>query len=773
MHHLTSAWRTITSHKLYALINVLGLGLGICACIVIYTITRYELTFDRFHPGAQRIYRVMEDVRQSWGEVDHFGKLPYAVPTQAAPTGAEIAGVLPFHPDATAGGKTFATDAVIAQPSWFSVFTYRWLAGKPSTDPFTVVLTANAAAKYFGRQPASQFIGRTITYDSIPMKVTGIIEDWTGNTDLGYTDFISFATLRTGPFQTLADPASWVPHDMPMQVFAKLSEGVAPHMIEAQLKTFLKRHTDIPARLWLEPLSDIHFNADVIENRVRTAHRPTLYALMGIALFILAIALINFINLSTAQSIRRSKEVGIRKVLGGGRATIMVQFLTETLLLALAATVVALLLVKPVLSAFKAYLPPGVAFHPFTTATVTFLLSLLAGAILLAGWYPARVLAAYLPAMTLKDAKAGKGGPRKVLIVFQFVISVAFIIGSIVMAAQLSYIRHKDLGFKTDAVAILETPRADSLSKVPVLAEALRNLPGVEAVARQWVPPGNAAGMTVRFDGSGDVRAAQVDGNEDFIPLYRIKLLAGRNLAHADSVNEFVINQSLSRLMGCKTPAAAVGKTIYWLDRPYPVVGVVADFHSQSLHAPITPACIINRVGRERALAIQLRPGATIQPIEAAWKVVYPGQTFDIKFYDETIALQYEADRRTAGLVDTAMGIAIFISCIGLFGLALFSSEIRTKEIGIRKVLGASVADITLLLNRDFVFLVAIGFVIASPLAAYAMNRWLDGFAYHITIGWWVFALAGLIALGIALATVSYQALRAALRNPVEALRTE
>lgn len=772
-NHLKYAWRTINGHKLYALINVLGLGLGLCACIVIYTITRYELTFDRFHPGGERIYRVMEDFRMTTGEVLHYAKVPYAVPAEANPAGARIAGVLPFRPEASADGKTFAAGAVIAQPSWFDVFTYRWLAGRPSTEPNTVVLTENTAIKYFGRQPAEQMIGRTVSYDSVPMKVTGVIEDWAGNTDLPYTDFISFATLRTGHFQSLADPSYWEPHDMPMLVFVKL-DGATTKTVEAQLNAFIKGH--VQAHMWLEPLKDIHFDADVIENWIRTAHLPTLYTLMAIALFILVIALINFINLSTAQSIRRSKEVGIRKVLGGGRATIMEQFLVETLLLTLAAAVMALLLVNPVLSAFRAFLPPGVAFHPWRLSTGGFLLGLLTGTVALAGWYPALLLAAYNPSSTLKGTaeKAPKGSRlRKSLIVFQFVTSVSFIIGSIVIAAQLSYIRHKDLGFKTDAVVIVETPRSDSLSKVPVMAQAIKGLPGVEAVARQWVPPGHAAGMVIHFEGSGDIRSGQVDGNEDFIPLYQITLIAGRNLAHSDSVTEFVINQTLSRLMGCHTPDAAIGKTIYWLDRPYPVVGVVADFHSQSLHDPITPVCIINRVERERGLAVKLAPNANLAPIAAAWKTLYPGDAFNYQFYDEAIALQYESDRRTAELVNAAMGIAIFISCIGLFGLALFSSEIRTKEIGIRKVLGASVTDIALMLNRDFLILVVLGFIIASPLAAYVMGQWLNGFAYHVAIGWWVFALAGLISLVIALVTVSYQALRAALRNPVDALRTE
>ena len=538
---------------------------------------------------------------------------------------------------------------------------------------------------------------------------------------------------------------------------------------------------------WLQPIRGIHFDGDVVENQVRTAHLPTLYSLSGIALFILILAIINFINLSTARSSQRAREVGVRKVLGGKRRGLVLQFLTETFVLTFFAVLLAVSLVNPLLILFRSFIPAGVVFHFFNWPGIIFLTLLILITSLLAGLYPARLLSAYSPALILKGSgvqkDSGKWYFRKGLIVFQFTVSLVFIIGSIVIASQLNYVRQKDLGFTADAIITVPAPWGDSVSKTAVIAEKLKELPGVAGVALEWTAPGNARSMRIKFK-SSDVKetgVAQVAGNENLVPLYNIQMLAGRNLCHSDTVNEFVINENLSKLMGCKSPGEAVGKTLYWFDKPYPVVGVVADFHSGSLHNPIVPLCTINRVEREQTLAVKLAAKGkvaanlktTISGIEKLWKQVYPAATFGYQFYDESIAGMYEKDRQTATLMNTAMGITIFISCIGLFGLAMFSAERKVKEIGIRKVLGASVAGIAVMLTKDFIALVLIAFLIASPLAWYCMNQWLHDFAYHIAIRWWVFGLAGAGTVLIGLATISFQAIKAAIANPVKSLRTE
>jgi putative ABC transport system permease protein len=801
------AWRNIARNRVYTAINVLGLSLGVCACIVIYVIISYELSFDTFHPDKERIYRVIGDATESTGEKLHWGKLPLPLSTTARQelTGFDaIAGVVPVNAKVSIpqGAKKPAKhfnnrvwgSTVIVEPQYFDIFKYTWLSGNAATAlnaPFTVVLTESAAHQYFGLISPDKIIGKQVIYDdSVKVSVSGIVKDWDKNSDFAFTDLISFSTIKSCSYlKNGLSPDSWKEGDLSTWVFTKLSKGTVPAQINSKLANLVKRHGDPKMKLtpWLEPLGDIHFNANVIENPIRTAHLPTLYSLLAIALFILILAVINFINLSTAQSIRRAKEVGVRKVLGSSRTSLIFQFLTETLMLTFFAVTLAILLVNPVLTAFRSFIPAGLTFHLFSSSTIIFLLLVTGVTSLLAGLYPAKVLSAYLPALSLKGTGAQRGGEkwllRKGLIIFQFAVSLIFIIGTIVIASQLNYTRNKDLGFTTDAIITVETPWGDSLSKVRVAEQKIKQLSGVSNVALAWATPGKAASMRIKFR-STDVKetdVAQVDGDENLIPMYRIKLLAGRNLMHADSVNEFVINETLAKFMGYKKPEQAVGKILYWFNKPYPVVGVVADFHSSSLHEPIRPLCIINRVERERTFAIQLAAKgkqannlrATLTQIEKVWKSIYPAGTFDYRFYDESLALMYEKDQQTATLMNTAMSVTIFISCIGLFGLALFTAEKKAKEISIRKILGASAANIAAMLSMDFIILIIIALFIASPIAWYFMNQWLHGFAYRINISLWIFALAGLGAVFIALITVSFQAIKAALVNPVKSLKTE
>ena len=805
------AWRNIRRHKVYTAINVAGLALGICSCMVIYLVTTYEFSFDAFHPGVNRIYRVMGDVTENTGDKLHFGRLPIGVSQNGRSeiTGLDaIAGIIPYdfrvsipdsdsrtkHFDSRSAGTNFVT-TVITQPQYFTIFKYQWLAGNPSTAldaPLKVVLTETKAHQYFGNVPLDKIIGKQVVYDdSLNASVSGIVQDWHNNTDLTFTDFISAATLQTSFLRNNINTDSWAEHYMNTWTFVKLSKGTIPAQLKAQMTELVKRHAQPRDKLalWLQPLTDVHFDADVIENSIRTADKPTLYSLIVIALFILILAVINFVNLSTAQSIQRAKEVGVRKVLGGGRTSLIFQFLAETTVVTFIAVMLALILVNPVLSAFHSFIPDGVSFNFFEPATILFLIFITVITALLAGLYPARILSSYAPVLTLKGSGEQRGGEkwllRKGLIVFQFTVSVVFIIGSIVITNQLAYTREKNPGFNADAIINVDTPGGDSLAKITVLRQKIKQLSGVEKVALQWVPPmaGNGPGRYIKFN-SNDVKeidVTQVAGNEDFIPLYQIKLLAGRNLMHADSIKEIVINETLSSLMGYTNPGDAIGKMIYWSGKPYPVVGVVADFHARSFHETIKPLCIVNRPDREGTIAIKLASKGehsnaiktAISQIELLWKQIYPAGTFKYQFYDESLALLYEKDQQTATLVNTAMGITIFISCIGLFGLALFTAEKRSKEISIRKILGASISDIAVMLSKDFVRLVIISLAIASPIAWYFMNEWLQTFAYRINVSWWVFVLAGMSAIVIALLTVSFQAIKAAVANPVKSLRME
>jgi len=811
-NYLKIAWRNMVRHKVFTVLNVLGLALGICVCIVIYQVSHYELSFDRFHPDKDRIYRVMGNVTENTGNQMHFARLSYPLPRLARTGGlsglAAIAGCMPYNAQikVTAGDGAvkkfdgridghYPTTALV-DPEYVEIFKYDWLAGNAGTAlnaPNAVVLSEKRARQYFGPSPIDAMIGKQVVYDdSLICTVSGVVRDWEENSDLGFTDLISFSTIEHSFLRNTINPASWDQGDLSTtMLFVKLSKGVTARQLDPQMAALVRTHigSSIKLKLWLEPLSDIHFNADVIENPVRTAHLPTLYSLMGIALFILSLAVVNFINLSTAQTIRRAKEVGVRKVLGSSKGSLLLQFLTETWTLSFLALLLAICMVKPVLYFFRSFIPNGVSFRPLQPSMLGLFLAVAVVATLLAGLYPAKLLAAYKPADGLKGVAQRKGGEawvlRKALIVFQFSISLIFIIGSIVIASQLRYTREKDLGFTSDAIINIKTPWGSGYPTVAVLAQRMKALPGVSGVALEWVPPmtDNTRGMRIKLRLADEKPAfvTQVAADEAFIPLYAIRLVAGRNLLASDSVNEFVINENLSALMGNKTAADAIGKTLYWNDRPYPVVGVVADFHSHSLHDPITPLCIINRRDREGAIAVKLMSAgkgansvrAVLSQMEMAWKQVFPAATFDYRFFDESLALLYEKDRQTAMLTNTAMGITIFISCMGLFGLALFMAEKRAKEISIRKVMGASVTNIVSLLSKDFVVLVLIAIVISAPAAWWLSNRWLQGFAYHIGLNGWVFLLAGLIVLFITLLTVGSQGVKAALVNPVKHLRTE
>jgi putative ABC transport system permease protein len=810
-NYLTIAWRKIIRNKIYALVNILGLSLGLCACIAIYIIVSYELGFDTFHPDKGRIYRVMGDLTESTGDKLHFCRVPSTISLTGRQVlaGTEaIAAILPYDTKVTITGKDasqeeFATridgshyvTACIAEPAYFNIFRYQWLAGNANvslSEPNKVVLTESRARQYFGNLSPDKIIGQQVIYqDSLRVNVSGIIKDWRQNTDLAFTDFISFGTLQSSFLAKNFNLTKWGRGEMNAWIFSKLKKGTDPKQITAQMNNMVKSHAtpDIKLALWLENITDIHFDADIIENPIRTAHMPTIYGLIAVAIFILILAIINFINLSTALSTLRFKEAGVRKVLGGSKSSLIIQYLTEAFLLILFSVVLGTSLVEPVLNCFRSFIPPGVTFHFWAPSTLLFLGIVTIITSLSTGLYPAIMLSSHSPVGTFRGASLQPGGEkwllRKGLIVFQFSVSLIFIIGSIVIARQMRFTREKDLGFKADAIINIELPRKNPPGSINVFAQKIKHISGINNVALEWLPPmtENPRGMKLKYNSTDqkDFWVKQVAGDEQYIPLYQLKLLAGRNLVKTDTVNEFVINESLSKMMGLDAPEKSLGKILYWDDKPYPVVGVVADFHTSSLHDPIAPLCIINRPNRESSIAVKLASKGknvtaiqhVLTQIEKNWKQLYPAEPFTFKFYDETLAALYEKDQQTATLINVAMAITIFISCIGLFGLTLFTAEKRAKEISVRKVLGATVSNIVFLLSKDFVILVIIALFIASPVAWYFMTRWLQDFTYHINIGWWIFLLAGLAAVGIALITVSLQALKAAIANPVKYLRAE
>ncbi|RRB18406.1 FtsX-like permease family protein [Larkinella knui] len=808
-NYLKTSFRNLTKNKVSALINLFGLSLGVTACLIIYLITNYELSYDTFHADRERIFRLVgTETRGSNEETHPVGFVPNAVPKGVREEIAGLETVAAFHniksavliPNGTEKPKKFEEgkrdvsneEIVVADPQYFAVFKYQWLAGNPKTalnEPFQLVLSERKARTYFGDLPLEQILGKEVIYwDSIRVKVSGIVKEWDKPTDFTFTDFISMATVRSSKMKESINLDDWEDIWSSSQAFVKLPEGTRPEQLTASFQQFSSKHfqKDFKFIPGLQPLSDLHFNEEYGDNYTHKAHLPTLYGMMGVALFILLIAAINFINLSTAQSVQRAKEIGVRKVLGSSRKSLVFQFLGETTLLTLLAVVIALALVSPILTAFQSLTPRGLTFDLFSLQTLVFLLSVTVTTSLLAGFYPSLVLSSYLPALTLKGQSALKGGQkgylRKGLIVFQFTVSLVFIIATLIVDRQLSYIRNKELGFSKDAIVSIDAGR---VGKSDILAEKIRQLSGVELVSMQWFPPMGLSYMMTKLKYTGKTEietdvSAKI-GDENFIPLYGIRLLAGRNYVKSDSLKEFVINATYAKVLGFQKPADALNQFLDFQGRKYPIVGVVADFHEQSFHDKINATFLAYMPRQAQNLGVKLTSKgktmrdlkATLAQIEQQWKEVHPDKKFEYEFLDDRIARLYEKEEKTSRLVNTATGIAILISCMGLFGLATFTAEQRTKEISIRKVLGASVTGIVMLLSGNFLKLVFIALILAAPVAWWAMDQWLQSFAYKVGIEWWIFALAGLMAVAIALLTISFQSIRAALTNPVKSLRSE
>ena len=817
-HYLRIAWRNIRHHKLYTAINILGLSIGICACVVIWLVGRYDLSFDGFHPDADRIYRIVGDVRMKDGNTTFLNSpfpevagIEHAIPGFQRQVGFHTFGftvTIPAYegrPETDFAARqddSYAGSVILTGPAFFDLFPHQWLAGSPRVlnAPNQVVLAESAARKYFGEGPPDQFIGRTIVYeDSLPVTVAGIIKDWDHLSDLAYTSFISISTAPNSWVKTRFPTTDWSslqPHQS--QAFVKLAKGVTPDQIDNQLSAWLRKTNPrfVPGssnlRLYLQPLHAMHYSKDFhpgdTGDDFRRAYLPLLYALIGVAGFILALAVVNFINLSTAQSLQRMKEVGIRKVMGSSCRGLIAQFLTETLLLTTFAVLLSILLVRPALWLFAGYIPAGVRFHFADGGNWLFLLAITLFTTFFAGFYPARLLSSYLPVLSLKGAaaKAGTRGAtlRKALIVFQFTISLLFIIGSLVIGRQVGYMRNADKGFNSDAILTINSWRAKP-GQLQSLAMGIRQLAGVKTVVMQGSAPMGYAHGGANFVYRGkelrDLRVMSQPADAGFIPLYQMRLLAGRNMATGDSAREGVINETYAHALGFDQPGDAVGRLLYRDTIAYTVVGVVADFHQDNFHETIKPMIIWHFPGGERSLGIKLatqgkRGGeakAIIAGIAAEWKRVFPRTPFSYSFLNESITELYEEETNTAFLMQAATTITILISCLGLFGLALFTARRREKEVGIRKVLGATTSHVALLLSRDFLVLVVLALIIAGPIAWYFADAWLRDFAYRTTMDAGVLVEAGVAAIGIALLTVGFQALRAARANPVEALRSE
>ncbi|MGB5553547.1 MAG: FtsX-like permease family protein [Flavobacteriaceae bacterium] len=812
-NYLKIAFRNIWKNKAFSMINILGLSIGLSASFVIGAMIYFEMTFDKFHSDQELIYRVTTQFTSPEGNYNNSGiTVPLAETLKEESPGVEI--VSPFFTNSPYKVENKETAKVFMEPenviycddSYFRVFKYKWVAGNENgalKEPNEVILTENRAKIYFPDTPSNEIVGRTLVYnDSIATTITGIVENFKDRSDLIFEEFISVSTLGTDGLKNLLGETSWTMTSSASQLFIKLKPKADANALQKQLTAIAKEHETEEMvdrgqgqNFYLQPLADIHFNGDygTYDYSRAQASKPVLISLAFVSLFLLLLGCINFINLNTAQATQRAKEIGIRKTLGSSRKQLIYQFLGETMILTLVAAVVSLFLSSWLLQLFSDFMPKGVDFSLFTNPVlIVSVIGLLLVLTLLSGFYPALVLSHFKPISVLKNQilpGSDKGSLRKYLTVFQFTIAQIFIIATLLVGKQLNFLMTKEMGFKTDAIAYVRTPYNDrSMDKKLRFMEEIKAIPQIKEITLAGSPPASRSTHSTAVlykDGEKEIRSdlQLLYGDFDYLKLYKLKLLAGRTPLN-DTIHEYVINKTFMRKLGFKTPDEAVGKLLGEGEFAYPIVGVMDDFYQRSLRTRIEPMALVGDWGRKEysqfnTLHLSFDTDKSgewtqnIAKIETAWKNVYPDFEFAPKFMDETIKQFYEQEQNTSVLLKWATGLAILISCLGLLGLVIHTTERRTKEIGIRKVLGASLTQLNLLLCKEFLILVAIAFVIAAPIAWYGLNNWLQDFAYKTELSWWVFAISGVAMLVIALVIMSIRTIAAANRNPVKSLRTE
>lgn len=797
-NYLKTAIRNLRRQAGSTMLNVLGLTLGIAASLILFLLVRYHTSFDTNHAKKDRIYRVTTTSKGNSGN-DYTSGVPSVLPEafrldfpeaeEVTFTSYRSGGLITIHhPDTDPTKYSESRGISYVQPNFFSIFDRSVLHGsidKALDDPNEAVLSKTWAVKYFGREDAR---GEVFRYDNKDFKVTAVMDDPPANTDLPISIMLSYATVKKE-----LDDHGWNSIWSDEHCYFLLREGVNISQLEARIPAFVEKYLGKDNRdgqtFILQPLGEIHFDDRFGNYNYNTVSHAAILALSLIGVFLLLTACINFINLSTAEAVKRSKEVGIRKSLGSTRRQLVFQFLGEATLVTLTATVLALVFAQFSLRFLNPFLDLQLALSLSDGVLWGFLLATIAVVALVSGLYPSLVVSAFNPVLALKNKMGNRGSSgfylRRGLVVLQFFISQFLVIATLVIISQNNYFRNKDLGFRKDAIVTLPIPvsesPADSVrgSKMRTLRDELMRVPGVELASLSNTPPssGSVSGTGFSIEGSSEFYETQVKTiDANYLTLYDLKLVAGNNLPDLDTAQGFLVNEKLARVTGHENPADIVGKRVDMWGKKLPVVGVVRDFHTVSLHTPIEATIMLNRIRNYRTLSLQIRPAeiqTAVPAIQKMWEATYPEYVFSYEFMDQSIREFYESESRLSTLLSAFTGLAIFIGCLGLFGLASFMANQKTKEIGIRKVLGASVNNILFIFSREFLALIAIGFAVAAPVAWYLMNQYLSEFAYKITLGPELFLGGLVLTLLVAAATVGYRSIRAALVNPVDSLRSE
>ena len=810
------AWRSVMKNKMFSFINIFGLSVGLTCCILITLYIVHETSYDKFFKNANHIFR-LGTVFIDQGVEDKGGNT-------SAPLGRMLQQEYPevqssarllnlFRDDKTLfqmqlnGGKMksfYETKGFIADSNFFQILPYQFKEGDARTallEPNSVVINEDIAKKLFGNESAINKIVRvsSSTNGDTSFRITGVFREQPGPSHLEARFFLTFRGGRMNRFANV-NP-SLINNNM-FYTYVLLKNADDAPKLERKFPDFIQRHLSEELKkngkqrkYFLTAVPDIYLSGIKKNNTIAGGSKTTLFILGSIALLTLLIACINFMNLSTASSAKRAAEVGVRKVMGAQKNALLRQFLGESIVLSVIALVFALVFTALLLPVFEQVSGKHLVIssqQKILLASLFVVLALITG--LFAGIYPAFYLSSFMPIKVLKGKFTNSLAAislRKGLVVFQFIISIVLIVASVVIAKQMSFMRQKDLGFQKDQQVVIPLRTSTAKNSVQSFKDEVANNTGIRSVGTSMAYPGiffpqdwlmYREGQSM--NSSKQVFINLVDNN--FLQTLGVKLVAGRLFSSefaADTLTSFVVNEQTIKEFGFRSPQDAIGK---WLafdsdgeQIRFNIVGVVKDFHFKDLHEAIEPFAF--RFYNDANIGFNYMVaklgggniGQSLSTLEATWKKLNPNEPFEYSFLDQDFQKNYEAETRQAGLIDYFTVIAIIISCLGLFGLATFTAEQRTKEIGIRKVLGASVYGVVALLSKDFLKLVIIAIVVGSPIAWWAMNKWLQNFAYQTSIGWQVFALTAVIALFIAFSTISFQAIRAALSNPVKSLRTE
>ena len=796
-NYFKTAWQNLRSHKSYVVINIIGLSVGIASCLLVFLLIQYETSFDNFHKNKERIYRVAaaiktrdgmnfskgsafpvaEGLRTDYPHLEHVARI----------YGRENQQISLINDKANAPQTKFKENVFFAEPEFFDIFNFPFLAGDSKTaltEINTAVITQETAEKYFGDWHTA--LGKLIKYNNDKVcKVTGVLKNIPANTDFPLQVVLSF---KTSVGEDISQ--DWSGEDGSLNTFVVLPKNMSSRQFENNLKTFVKKHT--PAEFAnhgyiLQPLSNIHYQSEFGTYRGSTFSKALITAISLIGFFLLIIACINFINLATAQAVNRSKEVGIRKVLGSSKKQLIIQFLSETFLITLASVVLAILIAYIALPVLRNLLQISLDIQ-ISFPLIAFLIGIILIVTFLSGLYPAIILSGFNPIKVLKSKftsnTADGFSMRRVLVVFQFTVAQTLIIGTIIVVRQMDLFQNASIGFDKDAIVMVQLPNDSArIFKSDALKTQLMQQSGIKNVSNSSFSPMDQASWDGDFKFENAVKSSDFNpdfkwADADYFKTYNIQFIAGRPYYPADSVNGFVVNEMMAKKLGFKNPEDILGKSLHIFDGSIvaPVVGVVKNFNGSSLKEEMKPIVLGSWKMVYRLINIKIQPQhakQTLAAIEKLWNNTYPDFVYEYQFLDDKIASFYKQENQLSKLYKIFATIAIFISCLGLYGFVSFMAMRRTKEVGIRKVLGASVISILYLISKEFTVLIGMAFLIATPLAYFFMHQWLQNYAYRIDIGVGIFLITILISVVIAWLTVGYQAIKAAVANPVKSLRTE